>query len=98
MDYIQFPMSEELKNYSKEKQRVREKGLPFESLYPGFSFAIPIAKCNMTSLQVQCSKQSKKLGRVFKIYYHAAAGIVEVGRLDGMDKLDAHITSVIDDI
>jgi hypothetical protein len=83
-----YPLSNELKSYVKEKQRIRDKGLDFEALPPGFSYAIPLDQCNMSSLNVQCSRQGKRLGRIFKMYYHSAAHIVEVGRIDGINKVD----------
>ena len=84
MHYQKYPMSEQLKGYSKQKQMVRDKGLDFEDLLPGESYALPLDKCNVTSLTSQYSKWGRKLNRNFKLYVHYDQAIVEVGRLDGI--------------
>jgi hypothetical protein len=81
-DWIQFPNSEEIKETIRNYQGKKEKGIPFERLLPGMSFAIPIDQANISSIKTMCSRYSKALGTQFKCYYHVKAGIVEVGRID----------------
>jgi hypothetical protein len=80
----QYPCSPELLAGKQTISGPRSKGLDFEHLVAGYSYAIPIDQCNIASLQVQCSKYSKQLNAKFKLHYHRATGIVEVGRIDGV--------------
>jgi hypothetical protein len=81
---IQYNCSKEL-IAGKSKRRMKEKGIEFEELLPGKSYVLPITECNISSLQVQCSKYSKLLKRTFRLHYHASLGLVEVGRVDSMN-------------
>ena len=80
----QFPCSEEIKVDQRNYEGKKDKTVPFEKLLPGMSYAIPITEANISSLKEMCSKYSKLLNTKFKCYYHAKAGIVEIGRIDGI--------------
>lgn len=53
---------------------------PFDKLEVGQSFTVPIADCNIASLQVITSRKSKKDKR-FKMIRHDAMGLIEVARV-----------------
>ena len=53
---------------------------PFDKLEVGQSFTIPVAECNLASLQVIASRKSKKVKK-FKILRHEDLGVIEVARI-----------------
>ena len=80
----QFTSSNELIN----GVTLRMTSIEWDALQPGMSYALPVAQCNIASLYVQASKHGKRLGCKFKVYYHVDSRIVEIGRLELINKMD----------
>ena len=89
MKLTQYDCSNEILQPKKKLRGPKDKGIAFEELEAGKSYVIPVSEANISSLQVQCSKYSKMLGKTFRLYYHAQHGVVEIGRVD-------NVVSVID--
>lgn len=63
------------------KQGVKNNPLyPFDKLEAGQSFTLPVADCNLVSLQVIASRKSRN-GKRFKVIRHDELNLVEVARV-----------------